>query len=123
MKQSKGERIFITRWLQLGDPELIINPEYHFAKAFAKTERDWRFDFAWIEYKVAVEIDGGVWTGGRHVRGQGFEDDLEKINRAIELGWVVLRYTPQMIERDPVSCIEQILNVIRSRKNDANGKF
>src|SRR5687768_16750315 len=29
--------------------------------------RRWRFDFAWPELKVAVECDGGTFTGGRHV--------------------------------------------------------
>lgn len=73
----------------------------------AKTEyrfhphRKWRFDIAWPDRRVAVEIDGGVWSGGRHTTGRGFEGDLEKINSAQALGWIVLRVTPQMWKRAP----------------------
>lgn len=77
--------------------------------------RRWRFDLAWPEAKVAVELDGGVWTRGRHVRAKGYEADLEKINAAIERGWVVLRYTPQMIDRNPWNVIEQVKRVVKAR--------
>ena len=60
-------------------------------------ERRWRFDFAFIGEKVAVEIEGGVWTGGRHVRGKGYTNDMEKLNRAAAMGWTVLRFTPDQV--------------------------
>lgn len=60
--------------------------------------QDWRFDFAWANIKLAVEVDGGAWTHGRHTRGQGFIDDQRKRNAAILLGWRVLHYTPQTID-------------------------
>lgn len=56
--------------------------------------RKWKFDFAFVHHKIAVEIEGGVWTGGRHTRGSGFVKDMEKYNAATELGWRILRYTP-----------------------------
>lgn len=59
--------------------------------------RMWRFDFAWPEHRVAVEVDGGTWSGGRHNRGAGFEADAEKINAATALGWRVFRYTAMRI--------------------------
>jgi len=60
-------------------------------------ERRWRFDFAWPGLKVAVEIEGGVWIRGRHVRPAGYLGDLEKYNRAVVLGWRVLRYAPHQL--------------------------
>ena len=60
--------------------------------------RRWRFDFAWPGAKVALEIEGGVWTHGRHNRGQGMEKDAEKYNQAACIGWLVLRATNHMIE-------------------------
>ena len=57
--------------------------------------RKWRFDYAFPAYKVAVEIDGGVWQYGRHNRPQGYLADLEKFNAAAALGWRVLKFTPQ----------------------------
>lgn len=60
-------------------------------------ERLWRFDVAFIDEKVAVEIEGGVWTGGRHVRGKGYQNDMTKYNRASVLGWRVIRVTPDQV--------------------------
>jgi very-short-patch-repair endonuclease len=68
--------------------------EYRFAEEIG---RMWRADFAWPDERVLAEAEGGVWTQGRHVRGQGFIDDCEKYNWAALLGWVVLRFPPCMI--------------------------
>ncbi len=61
--------------------------------------RKWRFDLAWPDLLIAVEVEGGIWTGGRHVRGEGYEADCEKYNEAQLAGWMVLRFTPGMIKR------------------------
>lgn len=60
-------------------------------------ERKWRFDYAIPEYKIAIEIDGGLWLdgGGRHNRASGYKGDMEKFNAAASLGWLVLKFTPQ----------------------------
>jgi very-short-patch-repair endonuclease len=63
-------------------------PEYKFDAV-----RKWRFDFAYPEYKLGIELDGGVFTQGRHTRGVGFINDCEKLNAATMQGWRVLRYT------------------------------
>lgn len=70
-----------------------LEREYQFELA-----RKWRMDFAWTENLVAVEIEGGVWTQGRHTRPQGFINDTEKYNHAALLGWTVLRFTEQCIK-------------------------
>lgn len=57
-------------------------------------KRMWRFDIAWPDVKVAVEIDGGVWIGGRHSGGIGQIRDNEKINTAQSMGWRVFRFVP-----------------------------
>lgn len=59
--------------------------------------RRWRFDYAWPERRLALEIEGGIWTTGRHVRGKGYENDCEKYNEAALLGWRVLRVTTNMV--------------------------
>ena len=53
--------------------------------------RRWRFDIASEELMIAVEVEGGVWTRGRHVRGSGFIEDAHKYCEAACLGWLVLR--------------------------------
>ena len=62
--------------------------EYRFAPP-----RRFRFDFADVANRIAVECEGGAWNRGRHVRGAGFAKDAEKYNLATSLGWRVLRYT------------------------------
>lgn len=57
--------------------------------------RKWRFDWAWPEpHKIALEINGGVWTKGRHTRGAGYTRDMSKLNAAQLLGWRVFQVTP-----------------------------
>lgn len=59
--------------------------------------RRWRFDFAWPDRNLAVEVEGGIWSNGRHTRGAGFEADCEKYNTALVNGWRVIRVTAKMI--------------------------
>lgn len=59
--------------------------------------RRWRFDCAFEAARIAIEVDGGAFTAGRHTRGKGFIADLEKLNAAQLLGWRILRYTPKQI--------------------------
>jgi len=68
--------------------------EYQFCK-----DRKFRFDFAILEEMLAIEIEGGLYTNGRHVRGSGYIKDMEKYNRAAIEGWTVLRYTPQQFRK------------------------
>jgi len=88
---SNAEEALATllKWEKLPIP----SREYTFA-----SPRRWKFDFAWWQHKVAVEIEGGSWIGGRHTRGSSFESDCEKYNEAALLGWRVLRVTPKMVE-------------------------
>lgn len=59
--------------------------------------RKWRFDIAWPEHMLALEIEGGIYSRGRHNRPIGFEKDCEKYNIAILEGWRVLRVTSRQV--------------------------
>jgi hypothetical protein len=59
--------------------------------------RRWKFDFAWPEYMIALEVEGGAFSGGRHTRGAGFLKDMEKYNEATIEGWRLLRCTPSQL--------------------------
>jgi very-short-patch-repair endonuclease len=71
-------------------------PESEREARFHPTRR-WRFDFAWVGYRVALEVEGGRWNRGRHLRPSGFQGDCEKYNEAALLGWVVIRVTDEHI--------------------------
>lgn len=64
---------------------------------FAAPARAWAFDLAWPEARVALEVDGGAFSGGRHTRGAGFREDQHKTNAAALLGWRVLRILPEAL--------------------------
>lgn len=95
---------FVELWSQLGGEEL--QREYRFAPP-----RRWRFDFALPEKKIAIEINGGVWSNGRHVRGRGYLKDREKINTAQALGWRVFELGTGQVT---VDFVRQILETARS---------
>ena len=42
-------------------------------------DRRFRFDIALPKHKIAVEFEGGVFTGGRHTRGKGYSNDAKKL--------------------------------------------
>ena len=72
--------------------------------------KDWRFDFAWPDKMLAVEVDGGIWNQGRHTRGAGYTADCEKANAAQLYGWRVLRIVPQWIgSGEALNLIERAL--------------
>jgi very-short-patch-repair endonuclease len=74
---------------------------------FAKPRR-WRFDFAWPDILLAVEVEGGVWNRGRHGRGSGIVGDIEKGNAAAMRGWRMLRVTGDMVKKgEAVRLIEE----------------
>jgi very-short-patch-repair endonuclease len=64
-------------------------------------KRKWALDFAWPVFKIAVEVDGGIWRneGGAHT-GTGHIRDIRKGNDAIEAGWRVLHFIPEDIVDD-----------------------
>ena len=82
---------FDTQCKAVGLPVPVAELKFH-------PLRRWRFDWAFTEAKLAVEVEGGVWTGGRHTRGVGFLKDCEKYAEALIHGWRVLRVTPKHIQ-------------------------
>ena len=64
--------------------------EYRFAPP-----RKFRFDYAWIDAKVALEIEGGIWMkgGSGHSHPMWILRDMKKGNLAASLGWKIFRFT------------------------------
>lgn len=91
---SVGEETF-ARDLRAYRVDKLFQREYRFSQ-----DREWRFDFAYVDQKIAIEIEGGTKYGkSRHSRGEGFKADCEKYNTAALLGWAVYRFTTDMVTR------------------------
>lgn len=90
-KESRLEKALREQIAEKGLPEPVQEYRFH-------PTRRWRFDLAWPDYHVAVEVDGAVWVNGRHNRGSGFTKDQEKFNEATLLGWWVIRVSSEHIK-------------------------
>ena len=103
---SNLEQQFAGLWNRFG---CGVDPvrEYVFAKP-----RRFRFDFAWPEKKVAVEIEGGQWVNGAHNRGAHFQSDADIYNLAVMQGWRVLRYTVVDLRQRPLQVVAEVEAVL-----------
>ena len=77
-------------------------------------DRKWRADFHLIDKKILVEVEGGIWSGGRHTRGKGYLRDLEKYNAATMMGFQVIRFsTDQVKSGHAIQQIEKMVGEIQ----------
>ena len=58
------------------------------------------------EWGVVIELDGRRW----HARTAAFEADRARDNAAVAAGFAVLRFTWQMLKRQPERCRQLILD-------------
>jgi very-short-patch-repair endonuclease len=88
MNQEKEGIEFILLEIDPYFENYTIETEYKFLE-----DRKFHFDIAIPELKIAIELNGGIWSGGRHTNGTNYEKDLEKINLAQANGWRVFQFT------------------------------
>ena len=93
-------------WKVLEGPDL--KKEYRF-----DPRRKWRVDYFHPSSGIAIEIEGAVWTRGRHTRPMGFLKDMEKYNRLAELGILLFRIPAHQIT---ARWVNPVLNAVRNRK-------
>ncbi len=74
-------------------------------------KRKFRFDFAWPQHKLAVEIQGGQWINGYHNRGSGQSNDMEKKRLAIKQGWRVMEYGTDDLKK-PLVVVAEVMRLI-----------
>lgn len=80
-------------------------PEFEHEFYGEKTARPWKFDLAYPDVRLAIEIDGAVFSGGRHVRGDG---DRIKYAQAAAYGWRVIPFSTTQIDRQIEECAATI---------------
>lgn len=89
LSSTASEKVdLFLNYLQQQFPQAEVVKELQF-----HPDRKWRFDYAFPSRKVAIEIDGAIWTLGRHNRPRGYLNDMEKLNTAASMGWLVLRFS------------------------------
>jgi very-short-patch-repair endonuclease len=100
--------LFHMRAAGLPEPE----QEYYFARP-----RRFRADYAYPERRILIEVEGGTWKGGRHVTGAGYRRDCEKYNLAALGGYMVLRFTSDMVRSgEALNTIEKALDGGKPRR-------
>lgn len=100
-KRLSAEDLFVHQCTFRNLP--AFESQFYFAKSIG---RRWKFDVAFPEFKVAVEIEGLVVrringqlvAGGRHATVTGFREDCIKYASAALLGWQVLRFEQGMVK-------------------------
>ena len=104
LKRSHLETLLLNQLKICQLPEPVREYRFHHA-------RRWRFDMAWPDCLLAVEIEGGTWKlKSRHTSGSGFHNDCLKYNSAILLGWRVLRFDGDMVRSgEALKVLEQAL--------------
>ena len=95
----EAEFLYLLRVLGMPEPAR----EYRF-----DDKRKFRFDFCWVAERLAVEIEGGIFIRGRHVRPTSFSKDCFKYSYATLLGWRVIRLTSIMLRNGEA---EQLLDM------------
>ncbi|RCU24321.1 DUF559 domain-containing protein [Acinetobacter baumannii] len=99
---SKGEAMLCR---QLDVMKIAYEQEFRF-----HPERKWRADFLITGTKILIEVEGGIWSGGRHTRGKGYIGDMEKYNSAAMMGFTVLRFSTEQVKAGvAIKQIEQLV--------------
>lgn len=102
-------------------------PPFEQQLLFAKEKlgRLWRFDFAWPQYKLAVEINGvnvqnvrvngkpRLVVLGRHASIEGLRSEYEKMRAAANLGWSVLPFLQSDVK--PQHAITETMRELAAR--------
>lgn len=107
-KKVKKYDLFPHVALQMGVPVPQCEFKFH-------PVRKWRFDYAWPVHKIALEVEGGFFMkgGGRHQRGAGAREDMEKYNEAACHGWKILRVMPEQLTRtETFEKIKRCINTV-----------
>ena len=91
-----------TKIESVGESELVIQLKalkIEFEQEFKfHPKRKWRADFHLVEKMILVEVEGGIWSGGRHTRGKGYLGDMEKYNAATVMGYRVIRFSTEQVK-------------------------
>lgn len=79
------------------------------------TSRKFKFDYANLPMKIAIEMEGGIYTGTGHAKTGTYLKDMDKYNDAQLKGWIVLRYSWSQINKIEAD----VRKAVEKRKREA----
>jgi len=98
-----NSEIVASYFQEQGIPEPVFEHRFH-------STRKWRLDIAWPEYRLALEVQGGIFVRGRHSRGAAMLKEWEKLNELACMGWRVIYCQPRdLCTQDMVVTIKRAL--------------
>ena len=92
--------------------------EYFFEYRFARPDRLWRSDVAWPRVRVALEIQGGNWTHGRHCRPSAMQSEYDKQNGYASRSWLCFYSDWAQMKKPELA--DMIVGTIQRRKGVEN---
>lgn len=93
-KRSRLEVNFARNWSIYAPGYPLADDRDSLKLPFANSGRRFLADFVHVETKVAIELQGGIWTGGKHGRGPGIATDALKLAIAQRNGWQLYQVVP-----------------------------
>lgn len=102
--RQRFARQFEATWALLGGPELEKEVRFD-------PDRQWRADYVHRPTMTILEVDGGVYSRGRHVRPGGFVEDCFKLNSAALHGYRVIRIATGMAN---TAYLQQIIDWLQN---------
>lgn len=124
-ERQRLQLTFDQAWRGYRDTEepdmLLMEREYK----FALPEFKYRADFAYLPAMVIVECDGGVYKqgGGGHNRGAAYEADRRRDLEAMIRGWLVIRLSTTLVEKELGVIIPKIVTIIKRRMKSCLKEF
>ncbi len=97
---TPATRRFFAALSDIGLPQPVTEHRFHYT-------RRWRLDYFWPSQNLALEVQGSIFTQGRHTRGASLLKEWEKLNTAAAAGIRFLYCQPSAL------CSQETLNFIR----------
>lgn len=108
--EDEADREFLFQCRALKLPPAAVQWRFSQSAHPNTASRKWRCDVVFLDFKVMVEIDGGIWIKGAHSHPLDILRNMRKQNDAMLLGYHVLRFTPEEVtDGSAIKFTQQVL--------------
>lgn len=73
--------------------------------------KNFKFDF-YVKPDILIEINGGNWIHGRHIRAADIEYEYARMNLAVLNGFKMLVYGTDIVVKNPMKIVEDLRKLI-----------